>query len=216
MRPFGAQAALVGFDDVADHHVDRYPVAPGVVDRHRGVLQADRAMAGHGHRPALDFCVALRHGYRDLLVRAGEDLRPIAGVVDDRFVQPAEARSAIHGQKVDRQRIEHFRHEIAAAARLVRGIDQRRKRLGSGVRRREAARFARGWRLRGRRDNGRGQRRGGGRHRRALQKPAAAGGGVAGFDRHRSLQAGTAGPVRRTGRAAVRVCPERRRRDRNR
>jgi hypothetical protein len=53
VRPFAARRALVGLDDVADHDVDRHAIAPGIVERHRGVLQADHAMAHHGQRPAI-------------------------------------------------------------------------------------------------------------------------------------------------------------------
>ena len=42
--PFGTGArTLVGFEDIADHDVNRHTVAPGVVHRHGGVLQTDGA-----------------------------------------------------------------------------------------------------------------------------------------------------------------------------
>ena len=47
-------AANRGVAVVADDQVDRHAVAPGVVERHRGVLQADGAVRHHGERLALD------------------------------------------------------------------------------------------------------------------------------------------------------------------
>ena len=73
VHPLGAGQALVGVDDIAAHDVDRHAIAPGVVDRHGGVLQPDHAVADHRHRLAFDLGVAVRHRDRDLLVRAGED-----------------------------------------------------------------------------------------------------------------------------------------------
>ena len=109
--------------------VDRHAVAPGVVDRHRRVLQTDGAMARHGHRLAFDLGVALRHGDGDVLVHAGDDFGLVAGVIDDGFVQAAKARSAVDGEIFDAERLEHVDHEIAAAGRLIYRILDRRHRL---------------------------------------------------------------------------------------
>jgi hypothetical protein len=128
--PFDPGRALVRLDDVADHHVHRHPVAPGIVQRHAGVLQADRAVADHGDRLAFDLGVALRHVDGDLLVRAGEDFRLVAAVVDDRLVQAAEARGAVHRQVVEVEGLEHVDHELAAARGLVHRVGGRRQALG--------------------------------------------------------------------------------------
>ena len=53
--------AMRGVEVVAADHDDRHAVAPGVVDRHRRVLQADGAVAEHHHRLAFDLEVAVRH-----------------------------------------------------------------------------------------------------------------------------------------------------------
>ena len=60
--------ALGGVDGVADHHEDRHAVASGVVERHRGVLQADRAVRQRQHRLAFDLGIAVRHRDRHFLV----------------------------------------------------------------------------------------------------------------------------------------------------
>ncbi len=119
VHPFGAGRALIGLHDIAAEHDHRHAVAPGVVHRHGGVLQADHAMADHGERLALNLGVALPHMHRDLLVRTGEDLGlRVLGVVDDRLMQAAEARGAVHRQIVDVERLEDVDHEVAAARRL--------------------------------------------------------------------------------------------------
>ncbi len=128
VHPFRRRAALVGFDDGAAHDVDGHAVAPGIVHGHRRVLQADDAVADHGHRLALDLGVAVAHRHRDLLVRAGENFRlDVAAVVDDGLVQAAEARGAVHREIVDIQRLEHVDHEVAAAGGLGHGIALRRQ-----------------------------------------------------------------------------------------
>jgi hypothetical protein len=131
MHPFSAGAALVGLDDIAAHDDDGHPVAPGVVHRHRGVLQANHAVANHGHRLALDLGVALRHMDRDFLVRTGQDFRPgVAAVIDDRFMKPAETRGAIHGEIVDVECLEDIDHEIPATRTLADGVRRRRHGFG--------------------------------------------------------------------------------------
>ena len=73
-----------GIERVAGEDVHRNAVAVGVVDRHRRVLQTDRAVDHDGHRLAFGLEVAMGHRDRRLLVAAGEELRrPIAAVVDD-------------------------------------------------------------------------------------------------------------------------------------
>ncbi len=131
MHPFGAGRALVGFQDVADHDVDRHAIAPGIVERHRGVLQADHAVAHHGHRLAFHLGVAVRHGDGDLLMGAGEDLGlGIVAVIDHGLLDAAEARGAIDGAVIHVERLEHVHHEVAAARGLRHRILRRRERLG--------------------------------------------------------------------------------------
>jgi len=123
--------ALVGLDDVPDHDIDRHAVAPGIVERHRGVPQAHHTVAHHGHRLAFHFGIALRDLDRDLLVRAGEDFGlGVLSVVDQRFVDAAEARSAGHRQIIEIERLEHIDHEVRAGRCLRHRVPHGRQRVG--------------------------------------------------------------------------------------
>ena len=115
VRPLDAWPPHGGIQGVAGEHVHRDAVAVGVVDRHRGVLQADRAVAQHGHRLTLGLEVGVRHRDRRLLVQAGDELRlRVVAVVDDRFVDTAEARARVRGDVLEVERLEHVDHEVAA------------------------------------------------------------------------------------------------------
>ena len=169
VHPFRRRAALVGFDDGAADDVNGHAVAPGIVHGHGGVLQADDAMADHGHRLAFDLGVAMTHRDRDFLVRTGENLRlDVAAVIDDGFVETAEARGAIHREIIDIQRLEHVDHEIAAARRLGHRIALRRQGFHRDLDRAGARRLGGGEERLGRRiDLGLGSR---GRQRRRARK----------------------------------------------
>src|SRR5215475_10156875 len=135
-----AVAALVGFQDIAADDIDRHPVAPGVVYRHGGVLQADHTVTDHGERLAFHLGVAVAHRHGDFLVRASEDFRlEVLAVVDDGFVEATEARRAIHREIVDVERLEHVDHKVAAAGGLGlrvllwrRGLERGLDRPGCG------------------------------------------------------------------------------------
>jgi hypothetical protein len=103
MHPFRPGRAFIGFHDIAAQDDHRHAIAPGVVDRHGGVLQADDAVTRHCHRPAGHFGVALRYVDGDVLVHAGENFRFVVGVIDGGFVQAAVARCAIDRQIFDAQ-----------------------------------------------------------------------------------------------------------------
>ena len=91
VRPFDVAAPELHVEDVPDHDVDGHAVGVGVVDRHRRMLQAHGAVGHHHHRRAVNFGVAVGHGYRRLFVAAREQLGlGVAAVVDERLVQRAE------------------------------------------------------------------------------------------------------------------------------
>ena len=75
-----AGQAVGGVHVVAAHHDHRHAVAPGVVERHRGVLHADRAVEQQAHRLAGDLGVAVRHAGAALLVQHGENSGFLFGV----------------------------------------------------------------------------------------------------------------------------------------
>ncbi len=118
-----ARRPVRGVEVVAADHDHRHAVAPGVVDRHRRVLQPHRAVAQRHQRFAGDLEVAMAHGDRGFLVHAGEELRHlVAAVVDERFVDAAVARSTVRRAVLDVEGLEDVDHEVRAryAADAVR------------------------------------------------------------------------------------------------
>ena len=104
-----------GIEIVAADHDQGYAIAPGVVDGHRCMLQADRAVTERHQRLAGDLEVAVRHGDRGFLVRAGEKFRHlVAAVVDQRLVDGAEARSRVRRQIFDIEGLDDVDHEVGA------------------------------------------------------------------------------------------------------
>jgi hypothetical protein len=92
VRPFDAGHALLGIDNVADHQINRDPIAERVVQAHGCMLQPYRAMGQHRHRRAVHFGVALGHRDRNLFVRAGNQLWfGVLAVIDERFLNAAKA-----------------------------------------------------------------------------------------------------------------------------
>lgn len=137
----GAPHGRVG--DVGGEHADRHAIAIGVVDRHRCVLQADRRMDEIEDRLAFDLGIALRHRDRDFFVQAGEPFgRGILAVIDEGFLQAAEARARHRGDVFDAQGLPRIDHEIRAAGLLdeVIGACGEALRLGRFVDRGDALR----------------------------------------------------------------------------
>ncbi len=88
-------------------------VAPGIVDRHGRMLQADGAVAQHHQRLAGGLEVAMGHADRRFFVGAGDEFRLlVAAVVDQRLVQGAEARSRVGDDIVDVEGLDHVDHEV--------------------------------------------------------------------------------------------------------
>ena len=97
------------------------------------MLQADGAVRHDHHRLAFDLGVAVRHGDRRFFVAAGEQLGVlVAAVVDEGFVQAAEAGAGIGGDVFEAERLDDVDHEVGAGA--VGGVDvgARRRRAGFG------------------------------------------------------------------------------------
>ena len=106
----GARAAVV---KVAGDDEHRHAIGVGVVDRHRRVLEADVAVHEREHRLAFDLGVAVRHRDRRLLMAARQQLRRLVlAVVDDRFVQPFEARSRVGGDVLEADALDDVEHEV--------------------------------------------------------------------------------------------------------
>ena len=151
---------------VAEDHVHGDAIAPGVIDRHRGVLQADGPVRHDGERLAFGLEIAVRHGDRRLFVQAGDELGTrVAAVVDHRLVQAAEARAGVRANELEIERLEDIDHVVRTRA-LTAGHDLHvGRRRGFRLRRHDGRRGAslnRGGirRLRPRHVHGAGQRRG--------------------------------------------------------
>ena len=128
-----------GVEIVAADDEHRHAVAPGVIDRHGGVLQADRAVDQRHDRLAGRLEIAVAHGDAGFLVRAGEEFRHrVLAVIDQRFVDAAVARGRIGGQIFDIERLDDVDHEIGAGRAVVERRHLRRAGLGGsdmGIRR---------------------------------------------------------------------------------
>ena len=94
---------------------DRQPVSPGVINRHRRMLQTDDIMHRGGHRPACGARVAVSQRHGDLFMIAENDLRRmIAAIVDQRIVQAAEGRSRIDRDILDLEGFDRIDDDIRA------------------------------------------------------------------------------------------------------
>ena len=116
MDPLAAGGALRGIDRIADHHVDRHPIAPGIVERHRSVLQANCAVCEGQQRLALDLGIASRHCDGGFLVRARMpvDLE----IIDKRFVKAAEKIAGVAGYMLNAEALDDVGHVVRAAGPL--------------------------------------------------------------------------------------------------
>ncbi len=100
MNPLDARPPFRRIEPVRrdDHH--RSAVAPGIVDGHRRVQQANSAVDEARHRLARDLCISVRDCGGNFLVNADDQFRRgIAAMVDDRFVQASE-RGARHRRHI--------------------------------------------------------------------------------------------------------------------
>ncbi len=123
--PLDTGPACVGIEKITGEHHHRNSVAPGVVDRHRRVLQTDGAVRQDTHRLARRLGITMRHRHRRFLMGAGEELGfLIAAIIDDGFLQAAKARSRIRRDIFHAGRFDHIDHIIGTrpANDLVSGL----------------------------------------------------------------------------------------------
>ena len=84
------------------------------------MLQADDVVDQRGLRSPRRQVVALRHGNRDLLVAARDDLgRDISTVGHERFVHPARGRARVQRDVLDAKPIEQIDDEVGHVLRFV-------------------------------------------------------------------------------------------------
>ena len=102
---------------VARNDEHGHTIRVSVVDCHRRVLQTDVAMHQREHRLAFNLREAVRHRDRRFLVAARQQLRHLViAVVDDRLVQPLEARSRIARGVLEAEALDHVDHEVRRGA----------------------------------------------------------------------------------------------------
>src|SRR5215475_2992777 len=103
-------------DRVTDDDEHRHPVAVGVINAHRRMLQADGAVCKYSDRLPFDLRIAVRNADRRLFVAARDELRfLIASIVDDRLMERPEAGARIRTSIFNVERSEHIHHEIRPA-----------------------------------------------------------------------------------------------------
>ncbi len=141
-------------------------IAPGIVDRHGGVLQADDAVDQRHQRLAGRLEVAVAHTDAGFLVHAGEEFRHrVLAVVDQRFMDAAIARRRIGRQIFDVERLDDVDHEVRTGRAVLRRRGRGLRRSGLRGRDMSIGRQCRGQALFGLwRSRGRGNRRRGGRN----------------------------------------------------
>ena len=101
---------------IAGHYVDGHPVAPGIVNGHRGMLQPNRSVSQDCHRLAFHFEVTVRHGYRGFFVTIRNQLGiAITTVVDDGLLHTAKTGSRIGADILETQRFDRINHVVRTA-----------------------------------------------------------------------------------------------------
>ena len=96
MGPFDARPAQFRIDAVAGEDNHGRPVAPGVVNGHGGMLQADRPVAGGGQWLAGCLGITMPHGDCGFFMQAGNEFRALVStVVDNGFMQAAETGTRV-------------------------------------------------------------------------------------------------------------------------
>ena len=114
LRP--QEVRVVASDD--DHH--RRLRVIGLIDRHRCVHEADRAVDHCDHRAAFGFGVAVGHIDGGFFVQRRDELGPVIrsiAVVDDRFLQALEAGRRIGGDVLDIEVAQDLHHEVGTGPR---------------------------------------------------------------------------------------------------
>src|SRR5262245_4016792 len=110
-----------------DHH--RSVIAPGVVDRHRGMLKANHVVDNGGHDLTRRFGITMRNRDGDLFVAAENHLRvglTAALVIDERIVNTAKTRPRVESNIFNAENFQKINDEIRS---ITRGHSYLLKRL---------------------------------------------------------------------------------------
>ena len=124
VEPLGAGTPEGQIQRVAEDDEHRHAIAPGVVNRHGSVLQSDSPMRQDKKRLAFDLGVAMRHCHRRFLMAAGDELGTlISAVVEQRFVERAEAGTRIRADVLKAERLDDVDHEVRSGALIFEDLD---------------------------------------------------------------------------------------------
>ncbi len=127
VEPFDTGPALVDRAGIARKNQHGNAVAVGIVDSHRRMLGANRAVHHRRHRLAGDLRIAMRHADRHFLVQAGQPFRPLVlPIVDEAFLQATKRRTRAGGHVVQIERLAHIDHEVRAGLFGCQSVDFRR------------------------------------------------------------------------------------------
>ena len=120
MHPVAARTALgIAHRPGAAQQNDRNAVAPGVVDGHDCVLQADHVVQNGDHRLAGGARVTVSDGHRDFLVHAFQVFRVlVAQIIHQRIVNAAKRRARIERREGNVGLLNQIDNEIGAVAAL--------------------------------------------------------------------------------------------------
>src|SRR6516164_2387440 len=133
MERWHAGWALRSVEIIATEDQHRNAITPSVVNRHRRVLETNRAMDQRHDGLAGRLKIAVTHGDGGFLVRAGEEFRHrVLAVIDQGFVDPAVTRGRVGWQIFDLDRLDDVDHEIGARRTVVVGGHLWRPGFGGG------------------------------------------------------------------------------------
>ncbi len=135
VHPIGGPALRGILRPAAAKIEDRRAVAPGVEDRHAGVLQADDVVQARRHNLAGGPRVTVGDRHGDLFMRAHDHLRPLARLeVDHRVMKAAVTRAGIERDVFNPQLAQHFDHQVRTVLRVTLAPDPRRPNLSAAFR----------------------------------------------------------------------------------
>ena len=113
MVDIGPGHALHGISVIPDEQNDRHAVTKSAVNRHRGVLQADRAVCVNRHGFAFNLEVTVCHCNGSLFMKAGQKLRvAVHSIINGGFMQTAVTGARIGGDIFEPEGFDHIEHEV--------------------------------------------------------------------------------------------------------
>ena len=133
MRPFRSRPPFSSIDGITHDHEDRRVGSECVVNRHRGVLYANRWVHHRRHGLACNSGVAVSYSYRGLFVAARQEFRVlVSAIINNGLVQPPETRGWHGSDVLDPQGFDDVHHEVRSRMVLRQNLDVRGNGFGFG------------------------------------------------------------------------------------